>query len=80
MRYKLLDFTVRIQQRMELEKCNVFNRLFCSTFETYINFNVLTSYWTSYCLPGKLLKSCFSFYHFGLNILEKTDILNTVSI
>jgi len=31
----------------------------------------LTSYWTSYCLVGKLPQCCFSFYHFGFHFLEK---------
>ena len=47
---KLVDFTVRIQQRMGTEKCNllsndVFIPLFCSTFKTNFNFKfLLTSY------------------------------------
>ena len=37
---KLLDLTVSVQQRTGIEKCNAFNRLFSSTFETYFNFNL----------------------------------------
>ena len=79
--YKLLDFTVSIPQKMELEKCNVFNRLFCSTFETYFNFNL---FWLLTGPPnvfqGNSLRAVSVTITSGLTSFWKTDKLNTLSI